>query len=578
MATTEKEAPKRAPVTRGRGPSLGERALAAARQAGRGVDWLLARPRIVVGSLIGAQIVAIGILAASIPHSGWVYFHNGDQIWITTQGWLLGQLELPPTEIGYLWSLVLTPIMWLTGPTYVQAIPPVMALNVLVLGPIALCCVYGIAAQIGGRLLGYWASFLWVVAPFAAIPLFVDRYQERWTEHFLPQALGLTTLSDFPSMVVVLASAFFVVRSLDAGRLADAAMAGVLLAAAAGTKPPNMLLGAGAVLAYVVARRWREGAVFAAAVLPGLLVIALWKERGLGRLPAFGLEEARVVAGSTVAVLDLDLDHYLELDFEHWKQQMNLLREFFFSARVAQWAPIAGLLAVLRVRRAPIAGLLAGWLGAFLVVKGFSTRADIQANTFWRLLMPAWPAYLLLFASIPLLVPTFARRLGERVRPPATRPVAPRWVVVAAVLTVAVPGVAIAAASPLEDASVAIFQDDVGNFILTPVDSDVELTVAPDPSGGQRLEWTAPSWRSDVFYRVFRTNAPEEDVECDPGTTGGAAYCFLRSTHIGTTRETSFVDASPVPGATYRVGVGANWLNDENAGDVFDFCAPLTVP
>ena len=67
----------------------------------------------------------------------------------------------------------------------VQALPPLVLLQVLVLGPIALLCVYGIATRIGGRLLGYWASFLWVAAPFASIPLFVDRYQERWAEHFL---------------------------------------------------------------------------------------------------------------------------------------------------------------------------------------------------------------------------------------------------------------------------------------------------------------------------------------------------------------------------------------------------------
>ena len=98
---------------------------------------------------------------------------------------------------------------------------------------------------------------------------------------------------------------------------------------------------------------------------------------------------------------------------------MDQLREFFLSARVAQWAPIAGLVAVLRVRRGPIAALLAGWLAAFLVVKGFSPRATIESGSFWRLLMPAWPAYLLLFASIPLLVPTLARRLGA---PDARRP------------------------------------------------------------------------------------------------------------------------------------------------------------
>ena len=135
-------------------------------------------------------------------------------------------------------------------------------------------------------MLGYWASFLWVVTPFASIPLFVDRYQERWTEHFLPQALGLTSLSDFPSMVAVLAAALFVVRSLDASRVAEAALAGVLLGAAGGMKPPNLLMGVGAALAYLVARRWRDGIVFGAALVPSLLVLVLWKERGLGELPA----------------------------------------------------------------------------------------------------------------------------------------------------------------------------------------------------------------------------------------------------------------------------------------------------
>ena len=118
----------------------------------------------------------------------------------------------------------------MTGPTYLQALPALVVVQVLVLGPLALLCVYGIAAQIGGRLLGYWAALLWVIAPFAAIPLFVDRYHERWTEQFLPQALGLTAMADFPSMVLVLAAALFVVRSLAPGRVPDAVLAGLLSA------------------------------------------------------------------------------------------------------------------------------------------------------------------------------------------------------------------------------------------------------------------------------------------------------------------------------------------------------------
>ena len=168
--------------------------------------------------------------------------------------------------------------------------------------------------------------------------------------------------------------------------------------------------------------------------------------------------------------LTVDLDRYLELDFDHWLRQMDYLREFFWSARVAQWAPVAGLVAVLRMRHWPVAALLGGWLGAFLLIKGFSPRADIQANTFWRLLMPAWPAYLLLFASIPLLVPTAARRLGDGLAP-RPLPGSARWVGVVAVVTVLIPVVATAAASQLEPPSPPALVQEAGTAtILTPVD------------------------------------------------------------------------------------------------------------
>ena len=213
--------------------SVRRRAAAAARFGGSTIDHLLARPRAVLGALIAGQMVATVALGLSIAHNRWVWFQGGDQIWITTTGWLLGERDLPPTELGYLWPAVEAPVTWATGPTYVQALPALVVAQVLVLGPIALLCVYGIAARIGGRALGYWASLLWVIAPYAAIPLFVDRYHERWIEQFLPQALGLTAMSDFPSMVLVLAAALFVTRSLAPGRVPDAVLAGILIGAAA---------------------------------------------------------------------------------------------------------------------------------------------------------------------------------------------------------------------------------------------------------------------------------------------------------------------------------------------------------
>lgn len=553
--------------------SVASAAAIAADGVGRTADRLLDRPRVVVGSLVVVQVVATLAFAVGVEHNGWVWFQGGDQIWLTTQGWLLGQLELPPTELGYMWSLVLMPIMWITGPTYVEALPPLVVFQVFVLGPVALLCIYDLACRIGGRLLGYWASLLWVITPFAAIPLFVDRYQERYGEQFLPQALGLTAMSDYPSMVLVLAAAVFVVRSLDAARLTDAVLAGLLLGAAGAMKPPNLLLGAGAALAYLIARRWRGGIVFAMAVLPSLLLLAYWKDKGLGGIPILSLEEARVATGSTMTAVSVDLDRYVDLDFGHWRTQMNELREFFWSARVAQWVPVAGLIAVLRVRRGAVAALVAGWLAAFLVVKGFSPRATIESGSFWRLLMPAWPAYLLLLAAIPLLVPTLARRLGDRLLAPPARPVAPRWVAIAAVLSLVVPATVIAASAPLAGPSDALTQDDAGNFILTSVDESVELRVERGQDGN-RLTWNDGPWRAGVFYRVYRSEG--EDVECENTDGHPAQSCYFSGTLLGSVREREYLDGGAPSGATYRIGVGTNWIDDPAFGDVFAF-SPAVV-
>jgi len=549
--------------------SVAASSLAAARGAGRTLDYLLERPRTVLATLVGAQIAATLALALRVEHNGWVYFQGGDQIWFTSTGWLLGRLEVASTVASYMWPLVQAPVTLLTGPTYVQALPALVVLNVLVLGPIGLLCVYGIAARIGGRLLGYWAALLWVIAPYAAIPLFVERYREKWTEQFLPQATGLTAMADYPSMVVVVAAAFFVTRSLSPGRVADAALAGLLLGAAGGLKPPNLLLGFGAALAYPLARRWREAATFGATVAAGLLMLAFWKQRTLGTIPAFALEEARLAAGATPLAVDIDFDKYIQLDVDHWRLQMDELREFFWSPRLAQWAPFAGLLAVLRVRRAPIAGLLAGWLGAFIVVKGFNENADIQANTFWRLLMPAWPAYLLLFASIPLLVPTLFRRLGARRAPPADDPVRARWVAIALVLTVLLPAAATAASSPITPPTPAIVPVTASAEMLTPVDTGIALTTER-VGKGTRLSWKDGPWRANVFYRVYRSTRPDGDLQCETRNSVAGA-CTFHGEPIGTTRNREFVDANPPSGATYRIGVGTNWADDPELGDIFVF-------
>jgi hypothetical protein len=292
------------------------------------------------------------------------------------------------------------------------------------------------------------------------------------------------------------------------------------------------------------------------------------------------LEETRLALSSVSPLaLDLNLERYFDMSFEHWRSQMNELREFFWSPRLAQWAPIAGLLAVVRIRRHAIAALLAGWLAAFLVVKGFSPRASIESNTFWRLLMPAWPAYLLLLASVPLLVPTFPRRLGARLDAPPRAPVRRRWVGLAAALALAVPLAATATATRVEPPDVpAIVQSfETGTTMLTPVDTTLELH-AETADRSVRLRWQKNSaWRASVFYRVYRTPTPGSDLQCV--TEGGVAWnCYFLGALIGTTRDGTWTDNAPVRGATYRIGVATNWLDDPAQGDVFAFSPPVESP
>ena len=84
--------------------------------------------------------------------------------------------------------------------------------------------------------------------------------------------------------------------------------------------------------------------------------------------------------------------------------------------------PLAGALAVARVS-VPAAALLLGWLLGYVVVKGAADVATVESGSYWRLIMPALPAFAILSASVPLLVPTFLGRMGTRLAPlPGRRP------------------------------------------------------------------------------------------------------------------------------------------------------------
>ena len=246
-------------------------------------------------------------------------------------------------------------------------------LAVLVGLPIALLCVYRIGSALGGRWLGALAAVVWIAVPFVTIPFFDPRYRVTYENRIVPRALGLTESGEFPTMVMLLVACLLTLRALKRAQL-RALLGGLATAVAAVIDASGLLFVPAALIALVASGRRRSLAAFALGLLPGVIVVLA---RDTGDSIGFGSWHQLHVNGI-------------------------FIREFFYSLRVLEWLPIAGILAVGR-RSIPAALLIGGWFGAFLFIEG--TSSAVPDYTFWRPMLPALPAYVLLASAIPLLVP-----------------------------------------------------------------------------------------------------------------------------------------------------------------------------
>ena len=526
------------------------------------------RPAYVLGPLLVVQGIAVLALALTVRHNGWLYYAGGDQLWHYSGAYLLAHGHLPTAYVGYGWSILLAPIAAIAGPNLVSALPALVLLNTLVLLPLALLCVYGIAARIAGRLFGYFAAALWIALPYLGVLFVEPGYHQKYTELTLPQLLGLTSVPDFPATVALLISAYLCLRALDAASWYAAGGAGLAAGYSIGIKPSNSIfLVAPAVL--FLFERWRALVPFAAGLAPALLTLALWKYRGLGELAAAPAETTRVASG--VGDL-LNRIHRPSLNsWEHLHQVLLALREHFWVARVIEWLPIAGCIALLaRSRRAFL--LVGSWFIVYLLAKGTYVPASVDDASFWRILMPAFPAYLLLAAAVVLLLP------GVRARPAHDSfALTGRLLTVvlgAAVLVFAVLPLGVIAAIPrLHDGGRQAVR--VGDT-LVPVSSAIGAH-AVARNGGAELSWRArPAGRTSVFYRVLRAPGPARTFCAN--TPGRASDdCRVYGDEAGVARATSFVDRPGRGTWTYRVGVAANWVDDARLGDVYVVSPPVTV-
>ncbi len=525
-------------------------------------------PWVVLAPLLVGHWVGLAVFAGSVPRNGWLFYQGGDQIWYWTASWLLAHGEVALTPVAQGWSLLLLPFAALGGPGFLAGLPGAVLLQALVLAPLALWAVYEIGARVGGRAVGYLASFLWTFGPYLAIPLFSHRYHEKYVHQFLPHPLGLTAMADYAGTVFLLLAAAFALRSLDEQGSGSVALAGLLAGFAGLIKPSNFIFLAAPALLFLAARRGLRLLVFALSLAPALGALALWKYQTLGYLPAFQAQPQARLAFEGGVVLE-PYRRYVDVDWHHLDVNLQGLAENFFSLRVLQWLPFAGAVAVWR-GSFPRALFLCAWFWPFLVLKGSSQLASVDSGSFFRFLLPAVPPLVLMAASLPLLVPVHGPSLARRLAAPPPRPLSRRLLVGCALLLALFPLAAGAAVSPVRDARQAVRVASIG----LPVDGGLRLQ-AQVRGRSVVLRWRKPPTSgSRVFYKLLRARGAL-DHTC--GGEVGAVQCDVYGQPAQVTRAPFALDRPGRGTWTYRVGVAANYLDDPALGDVFLISPPLTV-
>ena len=535
----------------------------------------LARPPLLLGALAVVQWLVVGGIALSAQRNGWFWYQGGDETYYYTTSWLLGQGLLPPTPIGYGWSLLTVPASLVSGANVLDALPLIVLGQYLLLLPVGLVAIWVIGDCCGGRPLAISGSVLWATLPALSIPLFAERYHPIYVDTVLPQLLGLTNLADFPSTIAVLVSAALLLKGSERRSHELVLLSALAAGFAIGIKPANLVFLAAPFLLLALARRPVQLLVFAAGLLPALATLALWKERGLGQLPVFAQPEQVLASGSAlvVAVGGLSLDRYIDVDWGHLWLNLRQLQEVFWGIRVLEWFLIAGAFAVGR-HSITKASFLITWFGAYLVFKGGAGAAIVQQGSFFRLVQPGLPVMVILTAACLLLVPSVARKARASATP-VIGPIRERRLTVLAVAAVVLFGVlpflVVALVRPVHEHVLAAYSRDI---VVTPVNAfPVEAT-----RNGSRvqLRWEQEDHHGTrAFYRVLRSEPGEgkdlladvrDGLQCPTGDL--PTLCVIYSDVLATTRGSIYVDRPPPGRWTYRIAVSANAYDSFEEGDV----------
>jgi len=542
--------------------------------------------------ILAALVVAAWLFAArealdGSAHNGWIFQDGDDGPWYWTSAWALTSLHVPPTVVGLGWPYLLTPLAAIFGPNMANGLPAVIALNLVVLTPAAVIGMYLLGERIAGRLFGLWAAFLWVIMPGLALLLYRPKTRPSVIDSFIPTASGLNTLSDFPSMVCAIFGAYLLFRALDSNDIQSGVLCGFVLGFLVLLKPANGPLLVAGVIVLAVTLRFRALISAALAVIPALVALTIWKRTGNGVIPILppsGGASGTSAPGehpahhpSHIAALydraTAGIHRYLNFDWHHLGVNLHDLREVFWSLRLLEFVFVAGSIALVGRSRAKGA-LVVCWFLGFGLVKATNNLSSVPSTSLYRYLLPAWPAWVLIAASLPFLWPSgVAARARARAADPG-RVAAIRelpWVavsIVAIVLAVGPLAIAIAAAPVGKDAVAQ--QGAVGPVPVV----DFGLVARRSGTNAVALSWRPiRTTRAHYVYRVFR----DATDGCSYSGTG-APVCAFSSPAIADTREPAYDDPSADGRAVYRVALVANWSLEPARSNALLLSRPVTVP
>lgn len=570
-------------------PTTRDLAAAAGRWTARAAEVAVRRRRwIVLACVLGWWAFVYDAAMHLSFHNHWAYSDGDDGPWYWTAAWALSSLHVASGYIGFGWPYLLSPIAAIAGPNLANGLPAVIGLNVLVLGPLAVVGMYLLGKRLAGELFGLWTAVLWVVLPILALVMY--RHPERTTvmNDFLPSALGLNVLSDFPSVVCAIYAGYLVLRVLDSNATRDAALVGVVLGFLVLLKPGNGPLPVAAAVALLARRQLRALVVAGVAMVPGLLAQLVWKRTGTGGVPLLrgtgggsvspgGVPSggagrpAPAHAGLLTRLAD-NVHNYINLDWAHLGFNWHVIAWVFWSYRLLELGLVAGLLGLFLRHRAR-ALFVAAWFLLFVLIKASAPWSNVTDTSTYRFLLPAWPAWILIVAGLVFCAPLGTRarerqRSEDDIARRALVPVGRRVLVVAAVLLGVVPLAVAAAASPVRP-------EVVGRVGLgAPVAlQSFSLRVRQVGPHHVRLTW-APvgSRRVDFAYRVFK------------GPTDGCTYpipgppvCVMELSPIATLRATSLDDTQAVGHNVYRVAVAPEIRLDPNTQGYLLLSTPVSI-